>query len=104
LGVVVVNKPGHSEFQCFGEVWAGVSSTVAVSVVDVKSFTTVQGPDRRGRAAALASAKDREFIGMRIGGIGDAELGFDLIDRVEEHISLDVCNVVMQPIGSGDDT
>ena len=49
----------------------------------------------------MACAEYWEFIGMGVGGIGDAQLCLDAVNRIEEHVSLHLRNVPVKSVGAG---
>jgi hypothetical protein len=101
LRVVVIDEPGHSEFEFFGSIRACVFSSKAVVVVDVKALATIKCPNGRRGATTLASAENRVFVAVGIRIIGDPELGLDAVDGMLKHVTLDVGDVAVEAIGSG---
>jgi hypothetical protein len=51
----------------------------------------------------LASAKDRRFTRVAVGGVRDSELGLDAIDSIAEHTPLNMGYILMKTIGANDD-
>jgi hypothetical protein len=80
LGIIVIYEACHSKFEFFGFVGGRVFSSEAVVVVDVKALATVERPNGRGGAAALAGAKYRVLVAVGVEIIGDAKLGLDAVD------------------------
>ena len=64
-------------------------------IIDIESFAADHGPEGGRGGAALASAIDWECGGVGVGFLGDAQLGFNLVDRDLKHVTVDLGDVAI---------
>jgi hypothetical protein len=68
----------------------------------VEVHAAVKVPDWGRRAAALAGSEYWTVVAVLVEAVGDAHFGFDSINSVLEHVTVDCCNIPVETKGTAD--